>query len=74
MAHCLAHGESTTYYREEEVGNPNNNCAICLEDFKDAKLIEFNCRHSCHENCGLDWIRQNASCPICRKELTGVNK
>ena len=50
----------------------NNDCSICLEDFKrDDNVITLQCKHIFHENCLINWfIKQNSNkieCPICNK-------
>lgn len=50
----------------------NNDCSICLEDFKGGdNVITLQCKHIFHENCLTNWfIKQNSNkieCPICNK-------
>lgn len=48
----------------------NQNCAICLEEFKINKIIIIlDCNHGYHINCIKNWIERNNTknifCPIC---------
>ncbi|KAL1194040.1 RING-H2 finger protein ATL68 [Cardamine amara subsp. amara] len=42
-------------------------CAICLEDLSEDKLQIPNCSHWFHENCLIEWLKRNDSCPLCRQ-------
>ncbi|KAI3500472.1 hypothetical protein L1887_36294 [Cichorium endivia] len=46
----------------------NDNCVICLEEFKNDEKIRVlvSCRHSFHGHCINVWLFGNRSCPICR--------
>jgi len=50
---------------------PEDTCSICLEDKMNSVIGVLGCNHSFHSECILDWIRtdENASCPLCRKEM-----
>lgn len=43
-------------------------CAICLCEYKDADMLRMlpDCRHFFHLTCVDEWLRLNASCPVCR--------
>lgn len=43
-------------------------CAICLGEYKDAEMLRMlpDCRHFFHLTCVDEWLRLNASCPVCR--------
>ncbi|KAI3792615.1 hypothetical protein L2E82_06498 [Cichorium intybus] len=54
----------------ESCGLPNDDttCAICLSDYK---LIESlrtipECNHYFHSECIDEWLKLNATCPVCR--------
>ncbi|RZC84808.1 hypothetical protein C5167_047590 [Papaver somniferum] len=50
--------------------NPNDTtCAICIADFeaKDALKSMPTCNHCFHASCLEQWLRVNATCPVCRK-------
>jgi len=45
-------------------------CMICLEDFKyGEKRKIMPCFHGFHSDCVDEWLRRNASCPICKSSL-----
>jgi hypothetical protein len=45
-------------------------CNICLEDYqKGDHLKSLSCPHSFHKECIDKWLKQVASCPICKKEV-----
>ncbi|KAI8891780.1 hypothetical protein BC833DRAFT_613310 [Globomyces pollinis-pini] len=45
-------------------------CVICLEDFNQRVLVTtLACDHSFHKKCISDWLKRNAACPICRREV-----
>lgn len=53
------------YQREDE-----DSCCICLEAFKqDEELVRMHCEHMFHEKCVTDWLKLNATCPMCRSKL-----
>lgn len=42
-------------------------CPICLAAFQEGqKLLQINCKHLFHEDCLMEWIRVNQTCPNCR--------
>ncbi|KAF4353202.1 hypothetical protein F8388_014670 [Cannabis sativa] len=45
-----------------------NNCSICLTEYQANDIVRTlpNCFHYFHSNCIDEWLRLNASCPICR--------
>jgi E3 ubiquitin-protein ligase RNF115/126 len=45
-------------------------CGICIEEFKATdQVVQLPCKHSYHENCGVQWLEINNKCPKCRAEL-----
>ena len=47
-----------------------SNCVICMENFKEGDTLRtMICLHRFHRNCIDKWIKSNAICPICRKQL-----
>ncbi|MCL7038192.1 hypothetical protein MKW94_026284 [Papaver nudicaule] len=50
--------------------NPNDaTCAICIADFQPNDTLKSmpTCNHCFHANCLEQWLRVNATCPVCRK-------
>ncbi|CDW89113.1 zinc finger protein [Stylonychia lemnae] len=51
----------------------NKECAICLEDFEDdcdVTPLPCDIRHYFHPHCITDWIKQNNTCPLCKKVIS----
>ncbi|XP_062120189.1 putative RING-H2 finger protein ATL21A [Humulus lupulus] len=49
---------------------PNDNtCPICLSEYRPKETLKTipECLHCFHSDCIDEWLRLNASCPICRK-------
>ena len=48
--------------------NYNNNCTICLDEFKlEQSIIRFPCKHNYHINCIKEWLCNNSNkCPLCK--------
>eukprot|EP01122_Echinamoeba_exundans_P000191 TRINITY_DN10169_c0_g1_i1.p1 TRINITY_DN10169_c0_g1~~TRINITY_DN10169_c0_g1_i1.p1 ORF type:complete len:196 (+),score=33.73 TRINITY_DN10169_c0_g1_i1:49-636(+) len=45
-------------------------CTICTEKFKlEDEAKQFPCKHLFHEDCIIQWLEKNNSCPLCRHEL-----
>lgn len=47
-------------------------CSICLSDFLEKEsVIKLKCNltHIFHEECIVDWIQLNFSCPLCREPI-----
>ena len=56
----------------------DDDCAICLEPLKNNTTITFDCNHTFHEDCIINWAANKPiiRCPLCRKDITDevVNK
>ncbi|XP_002978203.2 RING-H2 finger protein ATL32 [Selaginella moellendorffii] len=50
---------------------PPKKCPICLEEFHTGNALRVLpwCTHSFHVECIDHWLRQNATCPVCRMSL-----
>ena len=49
----------------------HENCAVCLSPFKCETLLKVTkCNHIFHKECLKEAKHKNASCPLCRTELT----
>ena len=50
----------------------NTNCVICMEEFdtdKEKKVCSMPCGHFFHRQCLEQWLRNDASCPICKHRI-----
>lgn len=49
----------------------DNTCSICLGEYQPKETLRSipECNHYFHMNCIDEWLRSNASCPLCRKSL-----
>jgi hypothetical protein len=48
-------------------------CAICLNKFENQdNVVVFECdsMHIFHPECGSDWLKTLAVCPLCRHDFT----
>jgi len=43
-------------------------CGICMEPIT-SHSYKTQCSHSFHNKCLTQWLLQNSSCPLCRKEF-----
>jgi hypothetical protein len=44
-------------------------CSICLEQFDPGDLVRLlKCGHIFHPSCVRDWLKKEATCPMCRKQ------
>ncbi|CAG2248659.1 RNF115_126 [Mytilus edulis] len=56
-------------------------CAICFEDFSlDEEVKRLPCDHYYHNDCivkwlemVIKWLEMHGTCPVCRKDLNGVD-
>ena len=54
----------------------NDNCSICLEDYKkNDKCVRINCSHIFHKKCLNEWFKnridksEELNCPLCRNNF-----
>ena len=46
-------------------------CCICLSEIKKGKeTILLPCAHMFHSKCCLNWLKDNNTCPMCRREIS----
>ncbi|XP_022737672.1 RING-H2 finger protein ATL20-like [Durio zibethinus] len=53
---------------------PNDNtCPICLSEYQPKETLRSipECNHYFHANCIDEWLKRNASCPLCRNSPGG---
>jgi len=45
-------------------------CPVCQDNLQhEDKVIKLPCSHVFHPDCGLTWLKQHNSCPLCRAAL-----
>ena len=56
-------------YKNEKI--LNDCCCICLDNMNIDDTINeiIICKHIFHNNCLIEWLKQNTNCPLCRNEL-----
>eukprot|EP00825_Cyclidium_porcatum_P000380 TRINITY_DN10081_c0_g1_i3.p1 TRINITY_DN10081_c0_g1~~TRINITY_DN10081_c0_g1_i3.p1 ORF type:complete len:277 (-),score=43.03 TRINITY_DN10081_c0_g1_i3:497-1327(-) len=49
-------------------------CIICISEYKNNdQVLTLPCFHNFHKDCITKWLKQTASCPICKLNLLKVN-
>jgi upstream activation factor subunit UAF30 len=43
-------------------------CCICCDAIDSAPTMQLSCKHILHTECGLGWILEKKTCPLCRQE------
>ncbi len=56
-----------TKYSTENISE----CIICQEQ-NDENSIVCECKNAYHVGCIIEWLSKKNTCPICRKEYTGI--
>jgi len=46
-------------------------CAICQEEYEADELLSIlpACAHTFHTSCVTRWLKDNASCPVCMRDV-----
>ncbi|KAI8619844.1 hypothetical protein BC830DRAFT_1059918, partial [Chytriomyces sp. MP71] len=48
-------------------------CPVCQDDFSNEEggeeTIILECKHHFHPQCIENWLKLNATCPVCRKQV-----
>nr|XP_057942129.1 E3 ubiquitin-protein ligase TTC3 [Doryrhamphus excisus]XP_057942130.1 E3 ubiquitin-protein ligase TTC3 [Doryrhamphus excisus]XP_057942132.1 E3 ubiquitin-protein ligase TTC3 [Doryrhamphus excisus] len=47
--------------------NLDDPCIICHEEMNQLDHCVLECRHTFHKKCITSWLKENSSCPTCRK-------
>jgi hypothetical protein len=62
--------EKVSRAKDESVDCDYGTCGICLEDYRQGDHKKcLSCPHSFHKNCIDRWLKQVASCPICKRDV-----
>jgi hypothetical protein len=62
--------DETNHVPNKSENFDHGTCGICLEDYqKGEHKKSLSCPHSFHKECIDRWLKQVASCPICKKEV-----
>ena len=50
-------------------------CCICLDEIQyQSPAAMLPCGHAFHEKCFRNWVKRSFSCPVCRAEVTTIDK
>eukprot|EP00250_Pteridium_aquilinum_P015117 c22389_g1_i1 orf=271-1605(+) len=61
--------------QERPVSAEDAVCCICLGKYKDdVELRGLPCAHFFHVDCVDKWLKINASCPLCKHEISGSSE
>ncbi|KAL5750093.1 hypothetical protein ACOSP7_024696 [Xanthoceras sorbifolium] len=63
-----------TLLGESRLPKPNDNtCSICLCEYQPKEILRtiLECNHYFHITCIDEWLRLNATCPVCRNTPEG---
>nr|QBK85405.1 MAG: SWIB/MDM2 domain protein [Iridovirus LCIVAC01] len=52
----------------ENKDNEPDLCCICYDSIDSAPTMQLSCKHILHTECGLGWIIEKKTCPLCRQE------
>ncbi|KAL8565287.1 hypothetical protein ACOMHN_001185 [Nucella lapillus] len=49
-------------------------CSVCMEDFALGESVRrLPCEHHYHNDCIIPWLELHGTCPVCRKDLNGMD-
>lgn len=67
---------TTTKTFEEGLMDPEDaTCVICLSEYEaEDQLRYLRCGHHFHDDCIMQWLVQNKSCPFCKKDIDEEEK
>ncbi|MFS7913763.1 putative transcription factor C2H2 family [Helianthus anomalus] len=60
--------QKTTLGESCRLPNDDSTCVICLSDYKPKESLRTipECNHYFHADCIDEWLKLNATCPVCR--------
>ena len=47
-----------------------DSCSLCFVDYTEAdsqNILQYECNHTNHIDCAVEWIFKHNSCPLCRR-------
>ncbi|KAM7266043.1 hypothetical protein ACFE04_003726 [Oxalis oulophora] len=60
-------------WNEDDQSAQCTTCSICLDDFQDGlEVTHMPCNHMFHEDCIIEWLKENRLCPLCRSPLPHI--
>ena len=63
---CVLKQQTAFVY--EEAANENNDCSVCLEEFKNGtNVTKLKCGHVFCSECIEKWLSSSITCPCCRQ-------
>lgn len=61
---------SYLYIRDEDNGEGDGECRVCLEVYEpDEEIVRLPCMHYAHAGCIENWLVRVPRCPICRSDV-----
>ncbi|XP_028410598.1 E3 ubiquitin-protein ligase RNF38-like [Dendronephthya gigantea] len=58
-------------YSAASKDSSNGSCVVCMMNYSNKeKLRRLPCNHDFHAKCIDRWLKNNRSCPVCRKDVT----
>jgi len=56
-----------------DASNAGQLCQVCQEQMHlHGPVVKLPCSHPFHEKCIREWLRQSATCPVCRSDYTTI--
>jgi len=62
-------------YKEDMMSKDDANCAICLSEYEPKDDLRFlRCGHHFHDDCIMQWLVKNKTCPFCKQEIDQIDE
>jgi len=59
----------------QQLSEENKTCAVCQCDFEDNDDVRMlPCMHMFHADCVDRWLKDNRTCPICKKDIVQMER
>jgi hypothetical protein len=59
---------------EHVSADPEDKCAICMEQYKTATMVKLPCGHLYHSICIMEWLKKNNKCPLGRCPIVSLQQ